>query len=118
MTKTMNIAKDFHSNPSGRTKIHGDWHGTKFREKHLIPHLEKSEELIVDLEGLVALSPSFFEESFGGLYRSQVLPTDIKKQLRHLITYENTGQGFRAKMWIRIKREIDRAESLFQRELP
>jgi len=46
--------------------------GEEFRDKYLIPWLEKNEnadQLMVDFEGTVVYTPSFLEECFGGAIR-------------------------------------------------
>ncbi|MGI5066138.1 STAS-like domain-containing protein [Treponema putidum] len=46
--------------------------GEEFRDKHLIPWLEKNKttiDLNVDFTGTIVYTPSFLEESFGGAIR-------------------------------------------------
>ena len=75
MTMTMNeiqVAKDFHPRPFGRTAAHDrEANGAKFRTEQLVPALEKvvatGSRLIVDFTCTGAVAPSFLEEAFGGL---------------------------------------------------
>ena len=66
---TINIAKDFSAMPVGRYEDDGDYSGQVFREKILVPWLEKGIRIIIDLEGLIGVGSSFLEEAFGGLVR-------------------------------------------------
>lgn len=89
--KTISIAGDFTKYPGGRYKKHGTGSGEEFREKFLIPNLQKEEQLTIILDGTAGYSSSFLEEAFGGLTRR-----GFAKELVHrLIKFEAKG-GFEA----------------------
>lgn len=79
---TINIANDFSRYPSGRYKKHGDTSGEEFRERFLIPHLQKNEKITVEFDGAIGYGSSFLEEAFGGLVRQlKISPDTILKNL-------------------------------------
>lgn len=67
--KTINIARNFSTEPYGRYPEDGDSNGTKFREEMLLPALAASEEIAIILDGVEGYGSSFLEEAFGGLVR-------------------------------------------------
>lgn len=80
--KMINIARDFSRAPAGRFISDGPNSGQRFRESFLIPSLNKSEMIVIDLDGTRGMGSSFLEEAFGGLIRrgfdSGFLATHIK----------------------------------------
>jgi len=66
---TINIAKDFTRYPGGRYPADGEGNGTDFREKFLLPVLQKKERSTVLLNGAVGYPSSFLDEAFAGLVR-------------------------------------------------
>jgi hypothetical protein len=69
MTTKISIARDFSTVPAGRFFADGDASGQAFREKILLPALQQSSEVEVDLDGTEGYGSSFLEEAFGGLIR-------------------------------------------------
>lgn len=69
----LSIAKDFSTTPGVRYPSEGEFSGEEFRDKILIPAIEKARrvkcKLLIDLDGTSGLGPSFLEEAFGGLIR-------------------------------------------------
>ncbi|UTV88085.1 STAS-like domain-containing protein [Cobetia amphilecti] len=65
----INIAKEFSPFPAGRFLTDGPYSGEKFREEFLIPNIERHEELLINLDGVMGFGSSFLEEAFGGLVR-------------------------------------------------
>lgn len=63
------VKVDFTMYPGGRRRLHGPGSGEEFRESLLEPALDRNEKIIVDLDGLAALPPSFIDESLGVLLR-------------------------------------------------
>lgn len=61
---------DYSKFPYRRHAPEGDFSGEFFRERILIPALESSAKVTVDLNGVLSLGSSFLEEVFGGLIRS------------------------------------------------
>lgn len=73
----VNIAKDFTRFPSGRYTKNGATSGEAFREKFLVPPLEKGEHVTVNFDGTVGYGSSFLEEAFGGVVRRLKLSSEF-----------------------------------------
>ena len=80
--KTINISRDFSKFPGGRYKSIGKGSGEEFRERFLIPALERGEPLVIDMDGTEGYPPSFLEEAFGGLVRLGFSENKIWKTIR------------------------------------
>ena len=65
------IADDFSRYPAGRYPEDGDFNGTKFREKVLVPALNNFNNVEVNFDGVAGFGSSFLEEAFGGLVRCE-----------------------------------------------
>jgi hypothetical protein len=76
------IAKDFTDTPGGRYRTDGPFSGQEFREDLLVPAMDTADHVVVDLEGVMGLPPSFLEEAFGGLVRAGHSPEDLQRVLR------------------------------------
>lgn len=76
------IASDFSPYPGGRYRTDGDWTGEAFREEKLLPALQADETVVVDLDGVRGLPPSFLEEAFGGLLREGFKLADLQRRLQ------------------------------------
>lgn len=92
MTLVLNIAKQFSRSPAGRYLTDGPYSGQAFRDKLLLPALQKSENVEVQLDGALGFGSSFLEEAFGGLVREAGLKAEtLHAKLRissKLKTYE------------------------------
>jgi hypothetical protein len=66
---TISIAKDFSEYPAGRYRDDGEYNGTTFREKSLVPVLRDDKQVEVIFDGVAGFGSSFLEEAFGGLIR-------------------------------------------------
>lgn len=66
-TKTINLRKDFNPAPSGRYITDGKFSGERFRKEFLAPFLKKYKKVIINLNGLDGIGPSFWDEAFAGL---------------------------------------------------
>lgn len=92
MTFVLNIAKQFSRSPAGRYRADGPFSGEAFREDLLLPALNQSEAVEVQLDGALGFGSSFLEEAFGGLVREAGLTADaLHAKLRissKLKTYE------------------------------
>ena len=98
---TLEIIKDCGENykyQGPRFSKLGPESGDEFRDKYLIPWLEKNsnaDSLAVDFAGTIVYTPSFLEESFGGTIRKGYkivenlnfmnMPDDKRKQLEKYI---------------------------------
>lgn len=65
----VSVAKDFSTVPIGRYYADGPVSGQAFRERLLVPALERQESVEVDFDGVEGYGSSFLEEAFGGLIR-------------------------------------------------
>lgn len=67
----INIAKDFSDTPGGRFIKEGPYSGELFRNNYLLPKYkeakEKSQKLIIDMDGCYGYASSFLDEAFGVL---------------------------------------------------
>lgn len=92
MTLVLNIAKQFSRSPAGRYLTDGPYSGQAFRDKLLLPALQQSDQVEVQLDGALGFGSSFLEEAFGGLVREAGLKADaLHAKLRissKLKTYE------------------------------
>lgn len=70
MAKVIKLASDFTRFPYGRYRSQGRFSGEAFRDDILLPLLRAGQPVEIDLDGTSGLSPSFLEESFGGLVRA------------------------------------------------
>lgn len=83
---TINVAKDFHTKPWGRT-LNDDPERSAaiFVKNHLLPALEMYDQVTVDFSNTKPGS-SFLEEAFGGLIRSNKFTKsqlDTKLKITH-----------------------------------
>ena len=85
--ETLTIATDNTEYPGGRYSSDGEGNATDFREKHLIPMLEKNEPFVIDLNGIVSYPVSFIDEAFGGLVRMKRYSAE---QLLKLMKFHST----------------------------
>lgn len=67
------VLNDFSKTPGGRLIKEGAFSGEEFLKKVLLPKYQdavsKNEKLEIDFDGTFGYSPSFLDESFGGLVR-------------------------------------------------
>ena len=61
----LSIAEEFSRFPGGRYRTHGPRSGEEFRDEYLLPLLEQSKNVVVDLSGTAGYGASFLDESFG-----------------------------------------------------
>lgn len=91
----IDVAKQFAVLPGGRK---GDRGGEKFRRDLLVPALEKSECVEVDLDGTLGLGSSFLDEAFGGLVREHgYTAAQLKKRLKikfSIVSYVDDCWGY------------------------
>lgn len=98
---TIDIAKNFSRFPAGRTPRDSAHSGEDFREKHLVPYLNKFRVVKVLMDGTVGYGSSFLDEAFGGLMRTSSLfdKTNLEKRLQ-LVTFD---PNLSAEVWSYIK---------------
>lgn len=87
----INIGIDFSRTPGGRLISDGPDSGQLFRERKLVPALQKAletgERVIVILDGPRGYLSSFLEEAFGGLVRFGLFnQNQLKKSLEIVAT--------------------------------
>jgi len=78
---SINIARDFSRAPAGRVISDGPNSGERFRDQFLIPALEKSSTITVELDGTRGMGSSFLEEAFGGLVRAGYAADNLLKRI-------------------------------------
>lgn len=82
-TTTIDIAKQFSTEPAGRFPTDGPNSGERFRKEFLLPALRSTQEVVVVLDGTEGYGSSFLEESFGGLVREEGFSAnDLHKRMR------------------------------------
>ena len=98
----INIAKDFSDAPGGRNLSDGKYSGEEFQKKVLEPAFKKNKEtIIVDLDGTFGYPPSFLEEAFGGLVRTNKFTTDEILKRLEFISNEDPSLPAKIKNYIR-----------------
>ena len=75
-TTTINVAEDFSEYPHGRRLADGPNSAERFRKEHLVPALEKYDEIVIILDDVMGYPASFTEEAFGGLVREEKFDAD------------------------------------------
>lgn len=79
---TIEIAREFSTEPYGRYLADGDSNGTKFREEWVVPALTRNNRITIVLDGVEGYGSSFLEEVFGGLVRDGgFTPSELKEKL-------------------------------------
>lgn len=79
----IHVAEDFYPRPSGRYLKDGQYTGEAFRDRVLIPKLQKIKEsgheepLVVDFSDVTMAGSSFLEEAFGGLVRTNLFSKEF-----------------------------------------
>ncbi len=77
MNKTKVRISDYTKFPGGRFPTDGEGNATEFRNKFLVPHLNKGYKIVVNLDGVIGYPASFLEEVFGGLVRTNKFTADF-----------------------------------------
>lgn len=75
------ISKEFSKEPFGRTDKDGQFNGSKFRDRFIIPALKQGKRIVINFDGAEGYGSSFLEESFGGLVRNGFNDTTIHEQI-------------------------------------
>lgn len=79
----INVAEQFSKRPIGRYLSDGNSSGEAFRLKFLLPALEGTSPVVVNLDGVAGYPSSFLEEAFGGLVRVHGYTfADLRRRLR------------------------------------
>lgn len=73
----LNIGKQFSRFPAGRYAKDGPASGEEFRERVLLPLLNQSVPICIELDDAIGFGSSFLEEAFGGLVRRGWKPDDL-----------------------------------------
>lgn len=78
----ISIANDFSKTPAGRYETDGPYSGQLFRDKFLIPALQRCDIVTINLDGTIGYGSSFLEEAFAGVVRLKVFSKkDLLKKL-------------------------------------
>lgn len=87
----ISVALEFSPTPAGRVEADGEHNATRFRERLLVPALERGGVTVVDLDGVALCAASFVEEAFAPLVtKHQFKAADLHKVLR--IVPGSTGE--------------------------
>ena len=78
---TLDIARQFSTEPVGRYVKDGLHSGEVFRETLLRPALDKAEIVEIVLDGTEGYGSSFLEEAFGGLVRHGFRADELLRRL-------------------------------------
>ena len=89
--RTITIGMVFSRSPGGRYRAHGLKSGEEFRDDYLVPALNETDHVTVNLDGTDGYAGSFLEEAFGGLIRSRGFTLE---QLRHKLTISAEGPQY------------------------
>lgn len=80
MSEVLKVVTDFHPYPAGRYPEDGPGNGTTFRDKFLMPAIQRGARVIIDLDGAPGYPSSFLEEAFGGLVRAGISASTIRER--------------------------------------
>ncbi len=87
--RVINVGRDFHSAPAGRSVDDGPYSGEAFRKRILIPALSAGLSVTVELDDTEGYGSSFLEEAFGGLIRSGTFTLEELKARLRLVSSED-----------------------------
>lgn len=87
--KIINIGKDFHKAPAGRSVEDGPYSGEAFRKRLLIPALREARIVVVELDDTEGYGSSFLEEAFGGIVRDGVFTVRQLREKLQLVSDED-----------------------------
>lgn len=85
---TLNLAKEFSPYPAGRYPDDGEFNGQRFRDKVLLPLLEKARIVQVNIDGVATLPSSFWEETWGGMVRKRRIEKTVAQSRLMVVTSE------------------------------
>lgn len=80
------VARAFTPTPAGRLRTDGPFSGQRFREEVLVPALRAGGDIELNLDGMVSLPSSFWEESTGGLVRAGYAPDVLVDRIKIVTT--------------------------------
>lgn len=69
----LNVAKEFSRYPSGRYPSDSRFSGERFRDKFIIPALQKGGLVTIELDGVLGYGSSFLDVAFGSLRRDNII---------------------------------------------
>lgn len=64
MHTIINVENDFSRYPGARLISDGNNSGQMFRQKYLLPSLQKYDTVIIQLDGVIGYPPAFLREAF------------------------------------------------------
>ena len=101
VTKVIEVAKDFSKFPGGRYLTDGPHSGQRFREDFLVPALNTTESVTIELDGTLGYGSSFLEEAFGGLVRESGFSGE---KLRSALCFKSRDSSLPGEIWDYISR--------------
>ena len=106
------ICSDFSETPGARYKKEGQFSGEEFRDKWLIPQLNKlknsNETITIDFDGGYGYPTSFLEEAFGGLAR--IVGADIVLKKFQFVSNDEPDLVEEVKGYIKSAKKVGRKE--------
>ena len=97
--KTIYI-KDFSEFPGPRYRRLGKASGEEFREDVLLPKLNQTSDLIIDLDGVAGYGSSFLEEVFGGCIRSNIEANVMRAIVENLVSKDDPDLIYEIKDYV------------------
>ena len=89
---TLSVARQFTQFPGGRYRRISEFSGEEFRDDYLKPAIERGEEVVVELDGVVGYGSSFLEEVFGGIVRAMKWPN--RDQVNQHLKIKSTRESW------------------------
>lgn len=106
--RTIEVARQFTTEPGGRFIKHGPFSGEKFRIDVLLPALtdarKSGSRVTVVLDGVAGYAGSFLEEAFGGLVRIDGFTSEELSRLLEIRAEDAPFSTFRDLAWRYIRR--------------
>lgn len=96
MDAIIHIKDAFSEYPGTRYKKHGQCSGEEFRDDYLVKWLRKYPGLVLDFSGVLAVSPSFLDEAFGGLVTKHGFTKD---DLLQRLTIKSNDNFINSTIW-------------------
>ena len=90
------VVENFSRTPAGRYLTDGPRSGEAFRRDHLVPALQRSDQVVVYLDGVEGYGSSFLEEAFGGLVRVEGFTKD---KLHQSLVLKSVDDAWKQEVW-------------------
>lgn len=91
---TLSVAVDYSPFPAGRYPKDGPYNGQKFRDRVLLPLLERAERVVVNIDNVATLPSSFWEEVWGGMIRERRIDKETARRRFEIETSDRELQSY------------------------